>query len=463
VKLGLRAQLLLALLLVTAGAIASVGAIAIWQTRASLGVERVRGARAAAAGVAKLVAVALDEGKPLAELDAHELALASGATEVALYDRAGRPLGTGAATLPTDAAGLAAALAGAPPHAEEAGGELVAYTPVVGQGAARVRFALDASIDGTLRSTREAVIVLGALDGLALLVVAAWLLRRAVVRPVLALEQVASRVADGHLDARVTTRGPGELGLLADAFDRMTSGLRASRETLIRTEKLASVGRLAAGVAHEVGNPLAAILGYVEMMLRDEGGAGGRPNPIEPELRKDMLERVRKETERIHGIIQELLAYSRPATGELTAVDAARVIDGALSLVKAQSRSRELDAEVRVAPELPPLRATPDKLTQVLLNLIINAADATDGKGHVVVEARRYGERVVISVADDGPGVPPALRDRIFDPFFTTKEPGQGTGLGLAVSASIVEGFGGTLRLAPSPKGARFEISLPVA
>jgi signal transduction histidine kinase len=399
--------------------------------------------------------MAMIDGRPLAQLDAHALAVAVGAVDVALFDRAGRPIDPATPAMTTDAAGLPAAVAGAPPHAEESGGELVAYAPVGDLGAARVRFALDDSVDATLRATRDAVIVLGALDGLALLAVAAWLLRRAVVRPVLAMEQVASRVADGHLDARVTTRGPGELGLLADAFDRMISSLRASRETLIRTEKLASVGRLAAGVAHEVGNPLAAILGYVEMMLRDD--------TLEPELEKDMLERVRKETERIHRIIQELLAYSRPASGELAAVDAARAIDGALSLVKAQSRSRELDTDVRVAPDLPPLRATADKLTQVLLNLIINASDATEGKGHVVVEARRFGERVVISVADDGPGVPAALRDRIFDPFFTTKEPGQGTGLGLAVSASIVEGFGGTLRLAPSPKGARFEISLPIA
>src|SRR5262249_41221520 len=206
-----------------------------------------------------------------------------------------------ATTLPTDGHGIPAALAGVPPHVEERPGDadLVAYAPLRRGGLVRVSFAVDTALDGLLARARLSVLLLGALDALVLLLVGAWMLRGVVVRPVRALETAAGRVAAGDLDATVASRGPGELGRLADAFDQMTASLRAGRESLIRSEKLAGVGRLAAGVAHEVGNPLAAILGYVETLLRET-----EDRPIDPALRRDVLERVRGQTERIHEIIQ---------------------------------------------------------------------------------------------------------------------------------------------------------------
>jgi signal transduction histidine kinase len=476
VRPGLRLQILLALLLVTLGGSVSVGFISIWRTRQALADERYERVTLMATQAAELAERALD-GASAADVAARLAAAAPtirravGASDLTLFDAKGAVVWPrGAETLDTDASGRAGVAAGLAPFARPVaaggaaggtdGARVALYAPfAVGglTGVVRSVFAIDESVDATLARTRNAVVLLGALNGLVLLAAAAWILRSTVLRPVLELERAAGRVAAGDLTARVAARarGPGELGRLADAFDRMTSSLQEGRDSLIRSEKLAGVGRLAAGVAHEVGNPLAAILGYVETLLGDTPG-----RPIDAALRQDILRRVRHETERIHQIIQELLDYSRPPREELEPLDVARVLEGALSLVKAQTRFRELAVRVDVPAALPAVRASSGRLTQVLLNLLLNAADATDGHGEVVVSAERRGERVLIAVADDGPGVPAELRARIFDPFFTTKEVGRGTGLGLSVSQSIAEGFGGTLRLAPSARGARFELEL---
>jgi two-component system, NtrC family, sensor kinase len=489
VILGLRARILLSLMVVTLGAITSVGAIAIWQTKQALSAERVERARRQGEAAQRLVDMATDPSLPLTSppnrnrlstLTA-DLAAALDADELVFFDDRGQLITAGAVRLASDGHGVAAALVGAPPHAEErppAPGEpnalrLVTYTRVRG-GAVRASFSVEAKLDAMLERARRTVVWLGAADGLLLLVVAAWLLRGTVVRPVQALERAARRVADGDLDARVEVRGPGELAHLADAFDRMTRSLRTSRESLIRSQNLAGVGRLAAGVAHEVGNPLAAILGYVETLLRESPD-----KPIPPELRLEILTRVRNETQRIHRIIQELLEYARAPRGdEVEAVDIPRVVEGALSLVRAQARLRDVDVSVDLPPDLPPVRATSGRLTQVLLNLLLNAADAIDGKGKIHLQAQALPAAVttagqspatpggvLIAVTDDGPGVPPDARAQIFDPFYTTKPPGKGTGLGLSVSLAIVESYGGTLRLADPPpnRGARFELALPAA
>jgi signal transduction histidine kinase len=452
-KLGLRAQILLSLLVVTVGAIVSVGAIAVWQTRQAIAAERLEHVARVAAALPHVLT-----GDP-ARLDVVRGAL--DAEEIAILDDAGHVVfPTGAARLDIDARGAAGALAGVPPHPEQRPGSrlsLVAYATVATGRVARVTFGFDTPVEATLDRARTAVLLLAAADGLVLLLVAALLLRSSVLKPIQALEQAARRVAAGDLDAKVETRGPGEIGQLADAFEGMTQSLRAGRESLIRSETLAGVGRLAAGVAHEVGNPLAAILGYAEMLLDDTPD-----RPIEPELRRDILVRVRNETVRIHHIIKELLEYARPPRDEVESVDAAKVIEGAVSLVKAQSRLRDVTVDVTLPRDLPPLRATSGRLTQVLLNLLLNAADAMGGKGKIGVDGRREDGMVVLGISDEGPGVPADARGKIFDLFYTTKEPGDGTGLGLSVSQAIVEGYGGSLRLVETERGARFEVALPV-
>jgi signal transduction histidine kinase len=468
--LGLRSQLLLALVLVTLVAILSVGAITTWQTRQALAADRYERVVALAQTAGQIGDALLGEKRPLAAHRASLEALvpllrgAVGAEEAVVLDRHGALLAPPpAGALGSDAIGVSAALAGVPPHAErleapdEAPLRVVLYV-ALGRGEAVLRlvFAIDDSVEATLDRAQTAILLLSVIDGLILLFAAGFILRTTVVRPVRELERAARRVAEGDLAAQVTLRGPGELGRLASAFDRMTHSLRTGRESLIRSEKLASVGRLAAGVAHEVGNPLAAILGYVDMLLGD-----APEKPIEPALRKDMLERVKSETQRIHHIVQELLAYSRPPRDEPPVpVDVAAVIDLALSLSRASLRSRALEVHVDLPANLPPMIASVSRMTQVCLNLILNAADATGGGGRLTIDARCQDGRVILGFSDDGPGVPREDRDRIFDPFFTTKDPGRGTGLGLSICLSIAEGYGGTVRLCDVEKGARFEVEL---
>jgi two-component system NtrC family sensor kinase len=141
----------------------------------------------------------------------------------------------------------------------------------------------------------------------------------------------------------------------------------------------------------------------------------------------------------------------------------ARAVEQAVSLVQAQTRFKSLRVEIRLPASLPQVMGDIGRLTQVVLNLVVNAGDATGGEGTVEVSAVATGKEVVLAIADDGPGIPEDVRAKIFDPFFTTKEPGAGTGLGLSVSLAIIEGMGGTIRLAEPARGARFEIVLPAA
>jgi signal transduction histidine kinase len=331
---------------------------------------------------------------------------------------------------------------------------LVVTTPILVRG--EVRGAL------RLRSVLEAAFawpavfwLLMALDGALLVLFVAFVLTRYVVRPLDALRGAAERVAAGDLGVQLRSEGGREFASLAGSFNVMTASVREkvdrlelqrreldeSRAHLIRSEKLASVGRLAAGVAHEVGNPLQSIVGFTEMLL-----SGG----LTSDEQRDFLERVRAETQRIHRIVRELLDYARPVEDAIEAVELGAVVEQSLQLVAPQQRLREVQLERLGLDALPSAAASGPRLVQVLVNLFLNAADAMQGKGTITVEGRREtsdGERIQLRVSNSGPPIPPADRGRIFDPFFTTKDPGQGTGLGLSVAQSIVESCGGRLYL----------------
>jgi signal transduction histidine kinase len=317
------------------------------------------------------------------------------------------------------------------------------------------------------------------LTGAFIVLITYVLLTRLIVRPVENLTRASERLAQGAGSAQVPVAGAAELSRLALSFNHMaaelrkqkgaleerltelerTAGeLRSTQDQLVRSEKLASVGRLSAGIAHEIGNPLAAISGLVEILQ-----LGG----LSPAEHDEFLTRIRGETERIHRIIRELLDYSRthptqPSISEPG--NLALVIEEAVKLITPQKDLNQVTIERRVHDGAPLVHAPAHELTQVLLNLLLNAADAVGGEGSILIELERQDDRIVVSVTDSGSGIPDAVFDRIFDPFFTTKPPGKGTGLGLAICQALVERFGGKIWAENTkPAGARFSISLPAA
>jgi signal transduction histidine kinase len=342
--------------------------------------------------------------------------------------------------------------------------ELLAYAPVEigGRVVGAVRVAITASepTRSVLRRSGLLLLLLAIADALLVLGLGLFVLTQLVVKPLGQLRRATNSMTAGDWEPRIAEEGPKEFAALASAFNQMTGSLSAQREQIIRSEKLASVGQLAAGVAHEIGNPLAAILGYVDILRADLAGKGD----MQLADRLDALDRVKAETQRIHRIIRELLEFSRPSHEDPVATDPLRVVQSAQALLAPQGRFREVHVVTVPASGLwPQVMVAQSRLVQVFVNLMMNAADAMAGKGTIVVSCQEEKGKVILTVADEGPGIPKENRRKVFDPFFTTKPVGQGTGLGLPVSRSIVESFAGTLELAPGAagEGAQFVITLP--
>ncbi len=313
---------------------------------------------------------------------------------------------------------------------------------------------------------------------LALLVFAYISMTRLVVKPIDGLSRAARRVAEGARRLEAPRHGARELLELGSSLEQMTAklvseeeALRAkvaeveryaqdlarAQERLVRSERLASVGRLAAGLAHEIGNPIAAILGFEELLLM-----GG----LDAAEQRDFLERMKRETERIHRILRDLLDFARPAAQQVpgepeAAGDVREAVNDVLALVKPQKALRDVALRADVAPDVPRVTLSHQRIVQVVLNLVLNAADAAP-RGHVTVRAARAAEgRVRLEVEDDGPGIAEEVAHKLFEPFVTTKPVGEGTGLGLAVCRGLVEAVGGTIGVEPGALGARFVIELP--
>ncbi|GEM_PF-1104096 len=287
------------------------------------------------------------------------------------------------------------------------------------------------------------------------------LFRRRILAPIEALAEGTEALAAGSFETRLPP-GPGnELGEVAEAFNAMAEALerfqaegearvaelrginddlRKARADLVFAEKMATVGRLAAGVAHELGNPLASVIGFAELLESDTDGSLG----------PDLLPRIRSELDRIHRIVGELLAYSRRGevpTEALEPVDMATMLRTVAGLVGVQPRFGEILIELDLPDDLPAVLAVPDKLQQILLNLFVNAGESMGGRGRIEAGASAGDEHVSIRVRDRGRGVAPGDEASLFEPFFTTKDVGEGTGLGLSVSLQLAEAMGGTIRL----------------
>lgn len=228
-----------------------------------------------------------------------------------------------------------------------------------------------------------------------------------------------------------------------------TRELQQSQAMLVQQEKQAAFGLLAAGIAHEVGNPLTAISSLVQMMNR---------KPLEPDMH-ERLGLIDEQLLRIQRTLRELIEFSRPATGELQTVDVIEVINKALNIAKYYKRKKGRRITTEFPEELPKVKAVADQLLQVFLNLILNALDATEEGGTILIIAKRCGEGVCVTVKDDGHGIPEAKKEQLFEPYFTTKP--TGTGLGLFVSRHVLKSMNGSITLVESsPAGSSFRVEL---
>jgi PAS domain S-box-containing protein len=255
------------------------------------------------------------------------------------------------------------------------------------------------------------------------------------------------RLLNAELEQRVDER--------TRQLSQALSELRAAQQTLLQNERLATIGTMSAGIAHELNNPLMGVVNYVQFAKNRAVDARTR----------EILGKAERELMRMGKVVQGLLDFSRPARGRVGAVNVADIVGHTLDLLGADLAKHGIRVVCELPPELPAVHAEPDGLQQVLINLLINARDALEGcrDPRITVEVGVQPEGVCLAVRDSGPGIPPERRERIFEPFFTTKPAGKGTGLGLSVSVSILRSFGGTLLYrAPEGAGAEFRILLPV-
>ncbi len=326
-------------------------------------------------------------------------------------------------------------------------------------------------------------IALIALSGL----VAGVFIRRVVHQPVARLHEGTRRIASGDLDTRIDVRGNDELAELAHAFNRMAEDLRdaraelsewsrtleqkvdaktgeleQAREQMVRVETMASLGKLAATVAHELNNPIGGILAYARLVRRELD-----EQPIDPEVRRELdrcLSLIDKECARCGGIVRNMLAFARGRAARMHPTDVSEILDRSLMLVRhhLEMRSIRLDHESLTDDAI--ITADPDQLQQALLAMLMNAVEAmpTDGTGVLTVRLHGDDQRVVIEVADTGCGIPDSVIHKIFEPFYSTKSDQSGVGLGLAVVYGIVRSHNGAIACdSREGEGTTFRITLP--
>jgi signal transduction histidine kinase len=287
----------------------------------------------------------------------------------------------------------------------------------------------------------------------------AWAITRGLVRPIQELRDAMAVVGAGDLEHPVHAAAPGEIGDLARSFAAMTTRLRESRETLARaqaqlveSEKLASVGQMAAAVAHGLRNPLASLRASAQFALR---------HPDAPAAR-ETLEAMVGEVDRLDHRITHLLTYSRPSPAHRLRERVAALVEAALRPLRPLFAERRVALETDLPPQLPEVLVDPTKLEQALVEVVANALDAMPQGGTLRVAGAVEGDAVVIALADTGRGIAAEALPNVFEPFFTTRA--EGTGLGLAIARRFVEQNGGRMELASEPgHGTTVRIVLPVA
>lgn len=301
----------------------------------------------------------------------------------------------------------------------------------------------EAEAFGQLRDLRDLALVLEVVF-IVLLIATAWMVARDIVAPLRRLVDATRRVARGDLNVRVVTRERDELGELAHAFNEMTGALAQTtsrvrelhQREIERASQLATVGELASGIAHEIKNPVVGVSSGLDLVRRRVG-----PDP----MLTPILDEMTRQLARIQQALQELLTYARPATPSFAPVSGSHVVERAIRLVQPRAQQAGVRFIVRTDPELPHLRADEEMLHQAVVNLLMNAIEATPTGGRITVVTRRAGEQFELEIADTGRGIAAANLEQVFKPFFTTRH--TGTGLGLSITRDIVQRHGGTVSL----------------
>ena len=301
--------------------------------------------------------------------------------------------------------------------------------------------------------------------GLVLILVAALfgvLVSRRITRPLEGLSNAVRKIAKGDFDVNVAIKSGDEIGELSTSFNNMAgelkereSSLKKAQHALVQSEKMAAVGTLSAGLAHEVKNPLSAVLGYAQLSKR---------KLEQPEALLKHLDTIETETRRCNEIIGNLMQFSRKEKGEHSQISVNEVVQKSIAIVDHQLSLKDVRIESELSEDVPDISGNANQLQQVLMNLMINAQQAIgEGGGTVKLETSVNGESVLITVLDTGPGVDDDVAAKIFEPFYTTKPAGQGTGLGLSVTYGIIQDHGGDISVKRADSGgARFVIKLPL-
>ncbi len=271
-----------------------------------------------------------------------------------------------------------------------------------------------------------------------------------------ALNRMLSRISKDKKQLRETVM----------SLERANAELQNAQKEILRAEKMASVGRLAAGIAHEIGNPIGIVLGYIDML---------KQNDLDENDKFDFLRRTEDEIQRINTVIRQLLDLARPKTVESQLVPINSLIQDIVEVMRMQPIMKSIDIQLHLHAGQEGVWANDDQLRQVFLNLLLNAADAIHSGqnkkgGKIAVQTENVSsghdgqnQRLRVRLSDNGGGIGPQQLQNIFDPFYTTKEPGKGTGLGLAVSYMIIDGLGGTISAQSElGQGATFSIDLPL-
>jgi two-component system NtrC family sensor kinase len=345
-----------------------------------------------------------------------------------------------------------------------------------------------ASADLAVAQHQSQLVIFTAAAILVVSLLSAWLIWVTVHKPVRRLAEGTRHVAKGDLDYQLPETGRDEISTLAVSFNRMTQELKKARaenlrwtqtledrvrqktgelerayRSLTQSEKMASLGKLAAVVAHEINNPLAGILTYSKLLSRMAGKGFTESQRLSEA--KNYLHLIEGESRRCGGIVKNLLTFARQTPINPQKNDLNEIVERCLLLIGHQMALQNVELEKKLEPQLPPLYCDTGQVQQALLVILMNAVEAMPQGGRLSVQSaydptRRLG-RVV--VADEGPGIPPEVLRHIFEPFFSTKsEEGKGTGLGLAIALGIIQQHGGNIEVVSTPqKGTAFTVLLP--